>query len=406
MSTPTGAIALRPPRRAGWAIRWPRPSWGGLLRGAGRVLLGVIVAILIAVAFSAVARVQTRTLPAVTGTASVGRVELALRDSGRIDPFASDGRTRELAVWIWYPAIKGPSAATASYLPAAWADSLNNGLVSQDLNAVRTNSLENAHLQGSPPVVVLMPGLGQPVARYSALAEDLASHGYAVVGVNPTESIPVFFPDGHQVPATASGEVDENLATNVPGWYVAAARVTKVWAADAAFVAGALAKSPPAIGALNFSHVAYIGHSLGGAASFEACRQDPHCAAAVDLDGTLWTDVRHVGLTAPSLLVQHADTGACDAFCQPARTDFATVKAAGNDRQFVIAGSTHMNFSDVGLMYGPIYHALGVLGSIDADRMTAITRNLVRTFLDEHILGVPAGAFPATIARYSELHEQ
>ena len=78
-----------------------------------------------------------------------------------------------------------------------------------------------------------------------------------------------------------------------------------MWVADAAFVVETLAASPPAIGALDFDHVAYVGHSMGGAASFEACRQDARCAAAVDLDGTLWTDVRHTGLTAPSLVLRH-----------------------------------------------------------------------------------------------------
>ena len=58
--------------------------------------------------------------------------------------------------------------------------------MSQDLNAVRTNSIAGAPLDGHPPVVMLLPGLGEPVAAYSALAEDLASHGYAVVGMNPT----------------------------------------------------------------------------------------------------------------------------------------------------------------------------------------------------------------------------
>jgi pimeloyl-ACP methyl ester carboxylesterase len=48
------------------------------------------------------------------------------------------------------------------------------------------------------------------------------------------------------------------------------------------------------IGALDFDQVAYVGHSVGGAASFEACRQDSQCATAVNLDGTLWTDVRPI----------------------------------------------------------------------------------------------------------------
>src|SRR5207248_9722210 len=104
---------------------------------------------------------------------------------------------------------KGSGAATAPYLPKTWADAANNvngrarGLF-QDDNAVRTNSIEGAALEGkSPPVIVLLPGLGPSIAEYSALAEDLASHGYAVVGINPSGSSQVVgFPDGHLVYGT------------------------------------------------------------------------------------------------------------------------------------------------------------------------------------------------------------
>jgi dienelactone hydrolase len=243
-----------------------------------------------------------------------------------------------------------------------------------------------------------MPGLGQPVASYSSLAEDLASHGYAVVGINPTESVDVVFPDGHLVTATPLGGVE---GMDVPAWYASAARVTEVWAADAAFVVGTLASSPPQVGALDFSHVAYLGHSLGGAAAFEACRQNSRCAAAVDLDGTLWTEVRHTGLAAPNLILRAPKEG-CDAFCQAATVDFEAVKAAGHSEQLAVSGSKHMNYSDVGLLWAPLDRLLA-LGTIEQSRMDVITRDVVRSFLDENVRGAPAGSFASTTARYPEL---
>lgn len=396
MSVDTGAISATAPRTSN-RVRMPRRR--DVLIGIGRVLVGVLAAIAIFIGFSVIMRGQSVTLPAVTGEAAVGRTEIALNDIGRSDPFASDGRTRELAVWIWYPAVNGSVGAAAPYLPLAWAPLVNNlGPLSQDLTAVRTNSVAGAALEGRPPVVVLMPGLGQPVASYTALAEDLASHGYAVVGINPTESADVVFPDGHVVPATALGGVAE---MTIDDWYVSAERVTNVWAADAEFVVRTLAASPPDMGALDFTHVAYVGHSLGGAASLEACSQDPQCAAAVNLDGTLWTDVRHTGLEAPSLLLQKASGETCDAYCERAAKDFENVIAAGNAQQFAIAGSEHMNFSDVGLMWGPA-NAL-ILGSIDAERMSVVTRDVVRSFLDIHIREAPASTFTEATGRYTEL---
>lgn len=374
---------------------------GGVLRGVGRVLVGVVAAIVIFVAFSAVMRVQGVTLPNPTGPMAVGRTEIALNDTERVDPFFSDGRTRELAVWIWYPVAEGAPGADAEYLPAAWAPLANDevpGVLSQDLTTVRTNSIEDAALEGHPPAVVLMPGLGEPVASYSALAEDLASHGYAVIGINPTGSADVVFPDGHLVAATAAGNVSEMA---IDQWYDSAARVANVWADDAEFVVRALSATPAHVGAFDFEHVAYIGHSMGGAAAFEACAQNAGCGAAVDLDGTLWTDVRNAGLEAPTLLLQDDQAGECDAFCQRAAPDFDRVAAADNAERFAIAGSSHMNYSELGLMWGPA-NAF-VLGTIDADRMSVITRDLVRSFLDGHLRDVPLAGFAATSARYAEV---
>lgn len=168
------------------------------------------------------------------------------------------------------------------------------------------------------------------------------------------------------------------------------------------FVVAALAAHPPPIGALDFDHVAYLGHSMGGAASFEACRQDPRCAAAVDLDGTLWTGVRQTGLPVPNLVLRHDQSGACDGFCEAASADFATVEAAGGSRQLSVTGSQHMDFSDLGLLRGPDDTQLP-LGPIGPERMTLITRDLVRTFLDEQVRGAPAGSFAEAAARHPEL---
>ena len=371
-----------------------------ILRFFGGLAAAVLIGVLVATAFSAVMRSQTRTLPAVTGPSIVGRTEVALTAPSRPDPFATDGRPRELDVWIWYPAVPGSSGPAAPYIPAPWADLVENeGVFSQDLHAVHAHSIADAPLEGHPPAVVLLPGLGQPVASYTALAEDLASHGYAVVGINPAGSTAVVFPDGHIAPAMPLGQVE---GMDVPSWYASAERVTSVWVEDAAFVVWTLAASPPKIGGLDFSRVAYVGHSLGGAASFEACAQNPQCAAAVDLDGTLWTDVRHTGLEVPSLVVRKEPVEPCDAFCVAANEDFAKVDAIGDSTQVRVAGSQHMNFSDFGLMWRPAGHLVS-LGAINADRMTQITRALVLSFLDEHVRGAPAGTFRTAAAAFDEV---
>jgi len=374
--------------------------------------LGVLLAALVVVGVgltgaSAILRGQPRELPAPTGPHAVGRIELTLNDTGRVDPLATDGRTREIAVWIWYPTASQSAAATAPYLPAGWADAVDEaaGLFSifdQDRHVVETNSLADAPLVGDPPVVVLLPGLGRAVPDYSALAEDLASRGYAVVGINMTGSSIVGFPDGHVANATAAGGIDPSLLSDVDAWYLDANRVIGVWVQDVAFVTSALAESPPSIGPLDFSRVAYVGHSLGGAASFERCSQDEACAGAVDLDGTLFSDVRQTGMDAPGLVIR-AEQGPSGEFATRAAADFAHIADAGPVRILTLGGSTHNNFTDDGLLYGPLTGLVGNLGSIDAQRSVAVTRDVVGVFLDEVLKGAPPASLDATISGYPEL---
>ena len=391
-------ISSAPPGTSREGSRARGPSWRGFLRGTGRVLLGIVIGVIIFVAFASLMRLQELRLPAVTGSSAVGRTEISLTDDGRADPFASDGRRRELAVWIWYPALPDASATQAPYLPDAWAPVAEDFPLSQDPTTIRTHSLADAPLDGTPPVVVLQPGHSQPVAKYTALAEDLASHGYAVVAINETGSALTVFPDGHAVPATPAGGP---AGATVDAWYASAQRVTDVWVADAQFVVESLRDAPPAIGPLDLSRVAYIGHSLGGAAAFEACSQDDACAAAVDLDGTLWTEVRHAGLTAPRLLLQREISGACDEFCSRADADFDAVMADGDSARYTVAGATHANFGDLSLLFG-ITNGID-LGPIDGQRMTDLMRDTVRAFLDVHVLGDAPAAFSEAVGRYPEL---
>ena len=119
------------------------------------------------------------------------------------------------------------------------------------------------------------------------------------------------------------------------------------------------------------------------------------------VDGTLWTEVRHTGLAAPRLLLQRSPDDMCDDFCERATDDFATLRSTSNVQQFSIAGSTHQNFTDFGLMWGPANAP--AFGSIDPGRMSALTRDVVVAFLDVSILEAPAATLSEAIARYSEV---
>jgi len=124
-------------------------------------------------------------LPAPSGPFAIGRHSEVWRDPSRLDPFAPEpARSRELLIWIWYPAAPGDRALFADYRPNAWRHAGTGRAAVLNLlwkrpENVHGHSFEDPPLApGGPfPVIVFRSGLGALSLDYSTLAEDLASQG-------------------------------------------------------------------------------------------------------------------------------------------------------------------------------------------------------------------------------------
>ena len=143
------------------------------------------------------------TLPTPTGSFAVGRAIYDWTDDAKLDTLAPvPGTKRELLVWIWYPSAPGQSVAMDDYVPAQMRAAAGPpggllGLLTRDLSKVHAHSIPNTDVapqQRSYPVVIMRAGASSEVVNYSTLAEDLASHGYVVVGFDPlTARLALFF---------------------------------------------------------------------------------------------------------------------------------------------------------------------------------------------------------------------
>jgi hypothetical protein len=187
-------------------------------------------------------------LPFPTGSHSVGRTEYDWVDGSRIDPFADQqDEKRELLVWVWYPADVSPRHSTAPYLPANWVIARNKDqgigqFIEVQFSSIHTHSFEDAPLaaiQSSYPVIIMQPGMGPSIPDYTVPAENLASHGYIVVGINEQHtSNLVVYPDGRIDTRTPQGTIPDKadaITANDD-----ANRIQKTWVADALFVMGRL----------------------------------------------------------------------------------------------------------------------------------------------------------------------
>jgi len=320
------------------------------------------------------------TLPEATGPSPIGRIDPRLVDRSRVDPVAPGHRARELMVHVWYPA-KAPRGGRAPYFDARTA-----ALYEQDLHVpaglladLRTHAYAGAEpARGRHPVVLLSPGLGVPVALETLLAEDLASHGYAVVAIEQTYEVPVVFPGGRLVmPSGISSEADVS-------------RVLQVRLADARFVLRRLARLPLA-DAFDLERIAMVGHSLGGATAGSLMLVERRVRAGVNLDGSLRGRVVQEGLDRPFMIALAPGHGS---------HDLSLIRFDRSQRgplvRATFAGVSHLGFTDLMALvpqlarYSPAIRREFPVGAADPARAIATQRAYVRAFLDRYLLDRPS----------------
>lgn len=412
----TALILSRPTGRRVWVRRTIR-SFAATAAALVLASAGYVVA-------TATLHAQPVTLPAPTGPYPVGRAMFDWTDHTRADPLAPTPRNaRELSVWVWYPAVPGARDPRAPYAPGAWSQ-LHLPSVARlgetGFTAVRTHAMDDVPpADGRFPIVVLLPGLGFAAPQYTTLAENLASHGYFVVGVTPTYSANVTVLHGHPVPATAAGDPPfEGTDVHTAAAAQAGDRLTGIWAADARFAATQLAQLGTTgrfAGRVDATRTAYVGHSFGGAAALEACRTDPRCAGAADLDGTQFGPVARTGLNKPMMVIAAQDscvTGICRPTDTADRAALATARAmftasSGPVWRYEIGGVRHFNFTDYGAYYlaAPLRNLLA-LGTIDGDLGLQITNAYLSAFVDHTLRGSPEPLLSGEATPYPQVQAQ
>ncbi len=256
------------------------------------------------------ATAATPQLPTPSGTFGIGRIGYEWIDLSRPDPYSTDPQAhRDLMVYLWYPSPRGNTAEAGWYLPGAKAMDADSDLqphVREEFEAawplivsgkIRPHAIENAPVANTPkkfPVVLLSHGLGGTGFEYTALIEELVSHGYVVAAVEHTDTaIAVAFPGGKIVPfhreaIPADLPADERFKRMV----AAAGLEISTGASDLVFVLNHLEKMNEAgtrhfllSGRLDLKNVAAVGHSAGADFATRACQLDARIKACVSLDG-------------------------------------------------------------------------------------------------------------------------
>ena len=364
------------------------------------------------------------TLPIPTGSFAVCRAIYDWTDDTRLDTLAPiPGTKSELLVWIWYPSAAGQSD---DYLPAQMqaAAEPNGGLLrllTRDLAKVHGHSSRDSDVSPQPrsyPVVIMRAGASAEVWNYSTLAEDLASHGYVVVGFDaPYRTYSVVFPDGRVMRRTPENNPELCEDQEQAQQARCVNKVLTAWTADIAFVLDQLERlnvSDPTgkfTGRLDMTRVGVFGHSFGGAQAAQFCSLDSRCKAGIDVDGSLHGSVIQAGIHKPFMfLLSGQGDFSSDAEIRQIQADIQSVYdrlPADGRLRISIRGANHFLFSDDGALLKShialrTLRALGVVG-IDGRRQLAVTVYCVLSFFDAYLKGTSVSRLNISSPLYPEI---
>jgi dienelactone hydrolase len=351
-------------------------------------------------------------LPEPTGPCPVGIASLHLTDTSRPDPWAAGVSARELMVSLWYPAVPSDGRPARYMTPAESELQLTSrgitGVPPDVLSTTRTNAVADARPAGhqrSLPLVVLSPGFTAPRSAPTALAEDLASHGYVVAGIDHTyESFATAFPDGRVTTCLA-----RQARRRGPGFFE---KVVAGRAADVCFVLGEVTGAHLSwlgAGLIDPSRIAMAGHSIGGATALSAMLADSRIRAGIDMDGSTIAPIPDEGLSRPFLFLgqPHYTPGQPSPpthgkHVGPVSTWERDWKLlTGWKRWLVVAGAIHASFTDLALLADQAGIDIGV--GISGARSLDITRAYVRAFFDQHLRSAPQSLLDQPSPHYPEI---
>jgi predicted dienelactone hydrolase len=353
-----------------------------------------------------------------TGPYAIGTATYHWTDSAREEKFTkTSGDSRELMVQIWYPASSEATGKKAPYLsdPAPYIEGLHEFLhlpefLFSGFKLVNTHAIANAGLadtESKYPVLLFSHGFMGYKNQNMFQVEQLASHGYIVVGIEHAySSVASAFPDKPVVKFDSEGKIGYEQMK-----YSFMDRRNEVWVEDAKFVLDrmeALSANDPSglfTDRIDLEHMGMFGHSFGGATTVQMLLDDQRIQAGIDMDGVLYGEKRIPadGLKKPFLLMSADDT-----LKGVDQTTDEEIAALGTNRDEITAyynelfaryepvtvggnywmtfkNSTHMSFSDLYLLT-PLFKWME---GVDVRGTHELINEYTLDFFDHYLKGQP-----------------
>jgi dienelactone hydrolase len=249
----------------------------------------------------------------------------------------------------YYPAVAGTGHGHRKYASPALVGTY--GVTMEGFAAITPSAqiLAEPRRDLSPrPVVIVAPGGSSFIELSTSLAEELASHGYVVITVQPDVAVDSSLNVG-------DGNFDESevgLVAEV-GDQIRFAQINE---------AINLLSDPlttKLVGSVDISRIAVGGHSYAGSIAFNASLTDPRIASVFNLDGTLFYEAGATPVSVPSLVVMtdliwvdqdsfdiEGNPGVAESF-EAARRSNALLRTAPNTVSVGLVDADHYAVTDL-----------------------------------------------------------
>jgi len=269
------------------------------------------------ISFTLTALFPIRSIPQPTGNLMVGTFSWDIH-TDRLELYANESdATRSFRAQAWYPA----SASTTKALWLGDGSFTSQGLaidfgfpgfIFDHLKNIKSHSYDDAPiLEGSYPLVIISHGWSGFRQLHTDLAEELASHGFIVIGIEHTYgSVGTVFDDGTKLSVNRDALPRRSTTPNYLDY---ANALVNTYAGDIVSVLDEIESynsndlRANLFKNINLSSVTVIGHSTGGGAAVKAGISDDRVNSVIGLDACVEplneNELKH-GLNIPSLLIR------------------------------------------------------------------------------------------------------
>jgi dienelactone hydrolase len=350
-------------------------------------------------------------LPRPTGNFAVGRQLTFLSNNTS----SNSENPREIAAWIYYPAEASKKTSEEQILPEKWAEryrisfekrlgkSAADALLS--LKTAAKTDAEPESSKNSFPVLIFAPGANWLPTDYSAIIEDLASHGYVVIAFASSPLSPVIQFSGGKI--VDSPRVSEETYGIVSG--------------DFRFIANRIERlnqdsSLKIKNRLDLKNIGAFGHSIGGAAAVSAATNNPKIIAAANLDGDYSGETINAQPGQSILYISTEPPDIAGAPIEKWDEERNEIRRKGiwekisqkSKAAFRVrtAKMFHSNFQDAAMLPPvsiPENLRANRYGTIEGERGVRLINELVRAFFDSQLRAKPIDDFIKIEKKYSEI---